>query len=255
MTETDQIPQLLYYVHKQCSPAWRLRPGVIPYYDLTYVAQGEAVYYRDGTPFHLQAGDAILLPPGVRRQAHTTGMECYAFNFSWQSSLTFDTVYRRADFAQQIPYFTQIGTAWQNKEPHWEMQCGAWLLLILYRLLICHARQENPHIRRIKQMLGSDLAGQRSTRQIAEALSLSHGYCCRLFAHECGMTMKEYRMRQRLERAIEILRYEQCSLDEVAVQVGFSSGGYLSRVFRRRYGVSVSEWLRQEEESYTSATR
>ena len=78
----DFNPHIFYYVSKRCDPSWSLMPPApLPFNDLTFVLQGEAVYWLEGIPFTVHAGEAVFIPEGTVRAAKTQGMECMAFNF------------------------------------------------------------------------------------------------------------------------------------------------------------------------------
>ena len=40
----NMIPELHYYIHRKCTPNWKIEPHVIPFIDITYVIDGKAEY-------------------------------------------------------------------------------------------------------------------------------------------------------------------------------------------------------------------
>ena len=52
-----------------------------------------------------------------------------------------------------------------------------------------------------------------------------------------GTTPTEHIVRRRLERARTLLKEDQSlSITDIALQVGFNSSNYFSRLFRQRFG-------------------
>lgn len=79
-------------------------------------------------------------------------------------------------------------------------------------------------------------------------LPLNYDYVRKLFKKETGVTPHEYLISKRMERARELLsgrltnRYSNYSVSQIAELCGFSEPLYFSRVFKKRYGVSPSEY-------------
>ena len=47
---------------------------------------------------------------------------------------------------------------------------------------------------------------------------------------------------RRLERATEMMQYDELSIGDIAMLVGFEEQSYFARVFRRAYGVSPAKY-------------
>lgn len=79
-------------------------------------------------------------------------------------------------------------------------------------------------------------------------LPLNYDYVRKLFKKETGVTPHEYLISKRMERARELLsgrltnRYSNYSVSQIAELCGFSEPLYFSRVFKKRFGVSPSEY-------------
>jgi AraC family transcriptional activator of tynA and feaB len=78
---------------------------------------------------------------------------------------------------------------------------------------------------------------------IAEALGVSARYLQLVFA-EVGTTPSRFLLAKRLDAAAARLRLQnkRCSITEVALECGLSDLSYFSRAFRRRFGMSASEY-------------
>lgn len=62
-----------------------------------------------------------------------------------------------------------------------------------------------------------------------------------LFHQYMGIRPIDYLIQYRLEQAIELLKYEEYSVQEVAMKVGYSDPLYFSRIFKKHVGVSPSQ--------------
>ena len=81
-----------------------------------------------------------------------------------------------------------------------------------------------------------------SVQDVATEASLSQGLFIRQFAALFGETPHQMRIRVRLERAKLLLASGEHSVTEACFEVGFSSLGSFSTLFRRKVGMSPSDY-------------
>jgi AraC-like DNA-binding protein len=83
-----------------------------------------------------------------------------------------------------------------------------------------------------------------SLKDVARDVGMSKEYLARCFHQETGVTLVTYLNRYRISQAKLRLATSEKSLAEIALEVGFSSGPYFSRVFRQEVRMSPSEYRR-----------
>ncbi|MCR5789736.1 MAG: response regulator [Lachnospiraceae bacterium] len=81
-----------------------------------------------------------------------------------------------------------------------------------------------------------------SIMAISTEVHLSGSYVCTLFKSETGITLNQYITEYRLSRACELLKDPRNRIAEIAGQVGYSDSNYFSKIFRKSYGFSPSEY-------------
>ena len=86
--------------------------------------------------------------------------------------------------------------------------------------------------------LGEDL----SIRALAHRAGMGVHYFRKLFSISTGVTVHEYVLRARIDRARQLVRCSHLSIAEVALRVGFSSQSHLTAEFRRRVGVTPAAY-------------
>ena len=64
----------------------------------------------------------------------------------------------------------------------------------------------------------------------------------RLFTEVCSITIERYCILQRIERAKELMCYQELTLSEIAWELGYSSPAHLSSQFRQVTGMSPREF-------------
>ncbi len=78
----------------------------------------------------------------------------------------------------------------------------------------------------------------------ARHVGMSKEYLARCFRQEMGITLVTYLNRYRVNQAKALLEAGEWNLTEIALETGFSSSTYFSRVFRQEVGVSPKEYKR-----------
>lgn len=84
-----------------------------------------------------------------------------------------------------------------------------------------------------------------SRHALAHHVGLSDDYLTYCFRQELGMTPILYLNRYRIAQAKTRLLSTDMSITAIALEVGFSTGGYFSRLFRRETGLSPEAFRRQ----------
>ncbi len=82
-----------------------------------------------------------------------------------------------------------------------------------------------------------------SRSDVAEHVGVSERHLSRCFQQEVGLTPMTYLNRFRVKVARSLLDAGELSITDVAMEVGFSTGGYFTRVFRDEMGVSPRGYL------------
>ena len=75
---------------------------------------------------------------------------------------------------------------------------------------------------------------------ITSQLPHEYKYLSRLFSSVEGITLEQYIIRQKIERAKELIVYDQLSLSEIAWELSYSSVGHLSSQFKKVTGLAPS---------------
>ncbi|WP_316815473.1 AraC family transcriptional regulator [Pedobacter nyackensis] len=82
---------------------------------------------------------------------------------------------------------------------------------------------------------------------IQQKLSIDYNYVSSLFSNIEGITIEQYIILQRIERAKEFLEYNELTLSEIAYKLGYSSVQYLSTQFKKATGFTPSHFKNIKE--------
>lgn len=81
--------------------------------------------------------------------------------------------------------------------------------------------------------------------EIAALVNISVEQFGRIFKSETGITPIDYLIRVRIEKASQLLKSSFLSVKQVMAAVGYNSKGHFAKHFKRRFGISPSEYKKR----------
>ena len=76
---------------------------------------------------------------------------------------------------------------------------------------------------------------------LADEMHYEYNYLSNLFSSVEGITLEQYIIKQKIEKAKELLFYDELNLSQIASQLGYSSVAHLSAQFKKVTGMTPSE--------------
>lgn len=77
---------------------------------------------------------------------------------------------------------------------------------------------------------------------IEKELNMDYHYLSSLFSSLEGITIEQFIILQKIERAKELLKYGEMTLSEISYELGYSSVQHLSNQFKKITGLSASQF-------------
>lgn len=104
-------------------------------------------------------------------------------------------------------------------------------------------------VQRIEKYIQLHYKENFSLNDVAEEVRLNRSYLCRLFKHHTGMSIFEYLTQLRMKKAARKLGEGKHYVKEVAQQVGYADALYFTRVFKKHYGISPTEYAEKSTQN------
>ncbi len=108
-----------------------------------------------------------------------------------------------------------------------------------------YPRNGNPNVQRVRDLINDNLQETLRLKEMARAIYLSPSRLEHLFKTETGASLGSYIKAARMEKARELLETTLLSVKEVKGSVGLSDGSHFLRDFKRRYGVTPTQYRRR----------
>lgn len=87
---------------------------------------------------------------------------------------------------------------------------------------------------------------------ISKHLHHDYSYLSNLFSEVEGITIEQYIINQKIEKVKELLLYDEQSLSQIALHLGYSSTAHLSNQFKKLTGLTPSKFKQMGVESRKS---
>ncbi len=94
----------------------------------------------------------------------------------------------------------------------------------------------------------NDIGHQGNTSDyISKELGYDYSYLSNLFSSVVGITIEKYIINQKIEKAKELLVYDELTLNEISYSLGYSSVQHLSSQFKKVTGLTPSHYKKLKE--------
>lgn len=102
-------------------------------------------------------------------------------------------------------------------------------------------------VERAVAFIKEHLAEELSIRLITENINVSKSVLYKKFDNAFGCTVSEYINTKRVEKAEELLKTTDLSMEEISQKVGFSSAPYFGKVFKKIKGVTPLKYRKSSK--------
>lgn len=140
--------------------------------------------------------------------------------------------------------FFSIRSVYQQHDYQSLYDCVMEMFLALKAGIAGNKKEETDDyiIERIKRYIQNHIGEDMGNAAIARAHKLHPVYMGKLFREQTGMTLSEYIIKVRMERACELLKKSKYSIGEIGRMVGYNTSYYFSVVFKKYTGFTPTEY-------------
>jgi len=231
-------------------------------YQLFYNLTGRSIYMISNKKYTLEKGEYIIVPPFAVHSLVTdldTNLMVLDIQFSVYD-LSFDKKVRAVSAAVHPgDQFTEslmqgIMSEARRRNGYFHHSARNLLESLLLRLLDMKQgtsvttedsikgdfNQMSLCTKRTIRYLDGMVCGNHKfdLNYIAQVLGYSKRYICQTFYDEVGMTLKQYLMMMRIEKAKELIDHTDYPMKDISVLLNFNSFTYFERMFKQYTGIT-----------------
>lgn len=127
------------------------------------------------------------------------------------------------------------------------LEANKHFISALVSICTCHDKEgtksgDNKSIALVKQFIQKNFHKVINLEMLANQVSMNPSYFSVLFKKEEGISLTDYIVNVRINKAMEYLRDPQFKVYEVATRTGFNDEKYFSKVFKKKVGISPKEY-------------
>lgn len=120
----------------------------------------------------------------------------------------------------------------------WAMEC----LRAVMHLLQTSNNVSSATVSKIRQYIRSRLSEEITRDELAAYVYLNPAYLSRLFKKETGLSISDVIIQERLQKAKQLLEETELKITDIAEQVGYTSLGSFSNLFKRIVGATPQQY-------------
>jgi len=158
-----------------------------------------------------------------------------------------DPILAAGDLGTFVPTFTNILDVVREERPGYHQLIGAYILEILAR---ARYRDEKPGqdqrirelVEKVKEIFQEHIYDSLDVEAVARELGQNYKSFREEFKNYTGLSPYQYFLQMKINKAKELLGDGIYSVKEVSYKLAFQNPYYFSRLFKKKTGVSPSQW-------------
>jgi len=236
---------------------------VLTEYQINYITEGSGILETQAGIFPIRKGSLIIIKPGLwhrYRPSKETGWTENYIGFSgsiadklFQINLlnqekSILTIGKREEF---IDSFLKIFDIAKVEHPGYQ-QVAAGMIMKIFGYIVAFQKQKGYSGNRIETIIKQACFTMRQNvntnidlHQLAKDHYVGYAYFRKMFKKYMGVSPLKYHTDQRILRAKELLLTSNKLIKEISDDLGFQSIYYFSRTFKKKTGITPSEFKAQ----------
>ncbi|GGG06077.1 response regulator [Paenibacillus abyssi] len=124
-----------------------------------------------------------------------------------------------------------------------------WVREVLEQAIVHIHRLESNEtvVSRIKRYIALNIDQELSRQYIADHVGLSPDYIVKLFKKETGLSISDYIIQERMNRAKDFLLKTELPISSIALAVGFSNFAYFSTIFKKSLSMTPQDFRKNRD--------
>lgn len=240
---------------------------VLQEYQINYITEGSGIFETADGQFPVVPGSMLILRPGMWHRYKpdpNTGWNEHYIGFNGDSCAQ---LFREGFFQSSKPvmyvgfqenllklFFEIIQLVKDEKTGHQQV-CAANTILMLSKILSVVRNQEfagksiERKIRKACLYFRDNLNTNVNIEKLASEMNVGYSYFRQMFRKYTGISPTQYHLSLRIQKAKDLLVSTDYSFKEIAIDLGFESYFYFSRIFKDKTGKSPMEFRKEHQQT------
>lgn len=243
----DINPHVVGY--QKCDPLFFRSMKQIDYYIIHYVLSGTGSFVLDGKFYKVKENQAFIIPPG--KHFFYQADEFTPWEYIW---INFDGAHAEQLLKLKTPvanidshYFKDLLLCETYAGQEADFLAGKLFLIIVELTKKIHTAN---YIQMAKSYMTTFYSHNIKIDDLANTLGLNRKYLAKIFKKSTGQTMSDFLLEVRMRNASGAVSNGERNITKIASMVGFEDPLFFSRQFKKYYGVSPSEFIKNFKQEH-----
>ena len=259
----------LYYNGTQnCVPNHCWGPAIKEHYKVHYIHKGKGIFKTGDKTYELEKGQGFLICPNIISYYKADEEDPWEYSWCAFDGVNAETYLRRANLTGENPIFSydkdvKVSSCFYEMAEALKCEKSKDLKLqsLLYEFLSIiietsdsSASQEttnsnkNTYINMAIEFVQINYSRNIKVAEIAKYLNLDRKYISLLFKNTVGVTLQQYLIAYRINKAKVMMTDSNLSIGDIARSVGYEDPLVFSKSFKKINGKSPSEFRSKKEQ-------
>lgn len=250
---------------------WKSVLHTHPFTEIFYVISGKGQFLFLNETCPISFGDLVIIPPYLEHtersipdfplQYYVIGMDGILFR-SKEQTIESQFLFNFS----HTPFITnlveQMYYEGKNQGYGSNLICQKLLEILILKITRnqsltpdhSYARHMSKECAKIKEYLDTHYTEHITLDSLTRLTHMNKFYMVHSFTKYTGMSPIQYLNERRLETARRLLEETDHAMSSIASMVGFSSSSYFAQNFRKKYGITPTEYRQRQENVQKSVT-
>lgn len=254
-THTHDFIELVYIksgsgYHKIDDMKFEVKKG-----DLLFINYGKTHSFRSEKGFHLY--DILLTPRFMSEELVNSenAIDLLSLN-CFESFSTFSNVPKISFSADEIVFvenmISEMEKEYYSKQRGYEQALKGYITVLLIHIF---RKMENNILGKEKKIpseileyLDNNYNEKITVNTLAERCFYNPSYFSRIFSEAYGMSITDYVLEKRFEKACSLLTSTDMTIEKIAAESGFRDSGAIFKYFKKRLGITPAEYRKSKNQ-------
>lgn len=233
---------------EECENGHFYGPAIRTYWLIHFVVSGFGIFRIEGKEYNIKPGEMFIIPPYV--ETYYKADDQNPWNYIWIGFTADMPLPKALPHTLNLPGAAEIFNAMKNCED-FSSGRSAFLsarLWDLFALISGKEKKQSDYVKSALDCIHSQYMTGITIDEIATKLNIDRTYFYTLFKKKMGVSPKQYLLNHRMNIAASLLSEQNTSVSTAGYSVGYSDIFTFSKMFKRHFGISPSEYAKKERE-------
>lgn len=250
--------QVDYAVYRKTYSGWNIPQRTINNHELVFITKGKGKIIYDKRTVEVSENDVVYFYPGIKHSLCVDKepfMEFYGVHFSFEENknkLNLPDIFNIKGNVKIPELLSELLKTWNSKEYMFEWRQDLLISEIIYTIYkLMYVKEEisaanDVRITKVIDYIHKNPFEHHTMSSLCSVSKLKKSCLSENFKKMTGLSPINYCKKLKLEYSKSMLMESDLTVREISSKCGFNDEFYYSRMFRKQFGLSPSEYRKRQ---------